>query len=99
MSCKEGRKRKLLEAFTLMASPVRGLRAIRAERLEIVKIVAVTESGDVIPPCGMCRELISDYAPDAEVILSTPSGLRTVSVADLIPEKIALSSLPNRREP
>ncbi len=30
---------------------------------DISQIVAVTESGDIVPPRGMCRELISDYAP------------------------------------
>src|SRR4051812_5928442 len=36
---------------------------------EIEEIVAVNGSGQIVSPCGMCRELISDYAPDARVIL------------------------------
>ena len=42
---------------------------------EISQIVAVTESGDIVPPCGMCRELIADYSPDALVILETDDRL------------------------
>jgi cytidine deaminase len=65
---------------------------------EISQIVAVTESGDIVPPCGMCRELISDYAPDANVILELEGETRCVPVLELLPEKYDGSRYPNRRE-
>ena len=64
---------------------------------DIAQIVAVTESGDIVPPCGMCRELISDYAPQALVILEDDDGIRAVPVLDLLPEKYDGSKYPNRR--
>lgn len=64
----------------------------------IDQIVAVTESGDIVPPCGMCRELISDYSSDAYVILETPGDVRCVPILDLLPEKYDSSKYPNRRE-
>ena len=64
---------------------------------EISQIVAVTESGDIVPPCGMCRELISDYSPDALVILETNDGVKCVPILDLLPEKYDGSKYPNRR--
>jgi len=64
---------------------------------DISQIVAVTESGDIVPPCGMCRELISDYAPDAFVILEIDSNPRCIPVLDLLPEKYDRSKFPNRR--
>jgi cytidine deaminase len=63
---------------------------------EITQIVAVTESGDIVPPCGMCRELISDYSPDAMVILEKDDGVKCVPVLDLLPEKYDGSKYPNR---
>ncbi|MDD5655852.1 MAG: cytidine deaminase [Elusimicrobia bacterium] len=63
----------------------------------ISQIVAVTESGDIVPPCGMCRELISDYSPDASVILETDGKIRCVPILDLLPEKYDGSKYPNRR--
>ncbi len=63
---------------------------------EISQIVAVTESGDIVPPCGMCRELISDYSPDALVILEKDDGVKCVPVLDLLPEKYDGSKYPNR---
>ena len=65
---------------------------------EISQIVAVTESGDIVPPCGMCRELISDYAFDARVILETDDGVKCVPIFELLPEKYDGSKYPNRRK-
>ncbi len=65
---------------------------------EVPQIVAVTESGDIVPPCGMCRELISDYAPAAHVILEDEGVVRCVPVLELLPEKYDGSKYPNRRK-
>ena len=63
---------------------------------EIALIVAVIETGQVVSPCGMCRELISDYAPDALVIVPDAvgeelrpdaGGTGVVPISDLLPNK------------
>jgi cytidine deaminase len=61
---------------------------------EIETIVAVlrTEDGGwrVVTPCGLCRELIGDYAPDATVIdydAALTQPVRRVPVAELLPSK------------
>lgn len=68
--------------------------AAAAGDTEIETIVAVlrTEDGGarVVTPCGLCRELISDYAPGATVIdydASRPSPVRAVPVTELLPGK------------
>lgn len=71
--------------------------AATAGDTDIAQIVAVTESGDIVPPCGMCRELISDYTPDAFVILETEEGIIAVPVLDLLPEKYDREKYTNRR--
>ncbi len=45
------------------------------------------EEGDiaVVPPCGACRELLLDHAPDAAIIVPTPEGLRRWSLRELLP--------------
>jgi cytidine deaminase len=50
-------------------------------------IVAVDPRGRVVAPCGMCRELISDYDPAARVIVPGPDGPMIVQILDLIPNK------------
>jgi cytidine deaminase len=61
--------------------------AAAAGDTDIERIVAVDQKGRVISPCGMCREMISDYAPQAEVIVSGDDGMEILKVADLLPHK------------
>lgn len=58
--------------------------AAAAGDTDIDTIVAVNRHGHIVPPCGMCRELILDYSADCRVILAED---RAVSVQDLLPEK------------
>ncbi|MCE2462577.1 MAG: cytidine deaminase [Dehalococcoidia bacterium] len=51
-------------------------------------VVAVSSSGEIMAPCGMCRELISDYSPEARVIVPGDGGAEVVGVMDLLPSKV-----------
>jgi cytidine deaminase len=61
--------------------------AASAGDTDIERIVAVDYNGKVISPCGMCREMISDYAPEAHVIVPGDDGLEVLKVAELLPHK------------
>ena len=54
---------------------------------DLERIVAVRYTGEVVSPCGMCRELISDYAPEARVIVPSENGDRVVGIETLLPNK------------
>ena len=41
----------------------------------------------VVSPCGSCRELIHDYAPNARVIVPNGKTPRAVSIGRLLPNK------------
>lgn len=58
--------------------------AITNGERDFVSIVAVRgEKGDeILPPCGNCRQLLSDYAPNCEVILSSKGK---VLASELLP--------------
>jgi cytidine deaminase len=60
-------------------------------RVESVVSVQVKPAGRfrVIAPCGVCRELISDYAPEARVWLTSPASdeILALRALDLLPEK------------
>lgn len=75
-----------------------GRAAICAEAIAIGKaasegdsefdaIVAVNKEGSVVSPCGICRELISDYSPNANVIIPNHDGFDVVSISELLPQK------------
>lgn len=58
--------------------------AAAAGDTEIETIVAVDYRGNIVSPCGMCRELISDYADDCMVIVSEDV---IVPILELLPRK------------
>lgn len=41
----------------------------------------------IIAPCGVCRELISDYSPDATVWVTAAETVAPMPALDLLPEK------------
>lgn len=41
----------------------------------------------VVPPCGLCRELLLDYAPDLRVLLANRGRWETILLEDLLPHK------------
>ena len=58
---------------------------LKAHESEIALVVAVTNSGAVIPPCGRCREMmwqLNDANVNALVILAPD---RAVSLRELLP--------------
>ena len=70
-------------------------RAIAEGDREFDTIVAVRhphageadQSIRVVAPCGMCRELISDYGPATQVIYVDGDTIRKSPVSDLLPAK------------
>lgn len=41
----------------------------------------------VVSPCGICREMLADFAPDCRVIVPVDGGLVRVAPIDLLPNK------------
>ena len=41
----------------------------------------------VVSPCGICREMLTDFAPAAGIIMARGEGLVRLPVADLLPDK------------
>jgi len=58
-------------------------------KVESVVSVQIKPAGQfrVIAPCGVCRELISDYSPEARVWVTGESGLEVFAALDLLPQK------------
>jgi cytidine deaminase len=53
----------------------------------VLKMVAVLWDGSVIPPCGRCREFISQLHPDnAEAEVLVADG-RVVTLRELLPDR------------
>ncbi|MBU3184278.1 cytidine deaminase family protein [Clostridium estertheticum] len=61
--------------------------AITAGERYFLKIVAVRgENGEeIIPPCGNCRQILSDYMPDCDVLLMNEDSVIKVKSKELLP--------------
>ncbi len=51
-------------------------------------IVAVCRGGEVLAPCGNCRQLISDFSNDATVIVPDDGEPKAVALAELLPRAV-----------
>ena len=69
--------------------------AMAAGDRDIVAIVSVrhprprdaNRAIQVVSPCGICREMLTDFAPECRVIVPKDGGLVRVAPADLLPNK------------
>ena len=53
---------------------------------EFDAIAIVASSGDLVPPCGICRQVLAEFMPDGKVILdSDEKGMVTYLVRELLP--------------
>jgi cytidine deaminase len=81
---------------------------ICAERAAIFKAVAdghtkfstlaiVSDDKSFLPPCGACRQVLSEFAPDIKIILTTSHGhAKVTSLMKLFPMPADLKKLGRR---
>jgi cytidine deaminase len=70
------------------AEPVAIGAAISRGEREFLTVVAVgggNRNYPVMPPCGNCRQLLWDYAPESAVLLDKDGALIKVGIGDLLP--------------
>ena len=61
--------------------------AITSGEREFTSIVAVRgkHGEEILPPCGNCRQILGDYAPECDVILSDKDNGMKVKAYELLP--------------
>lgn len=75
------------ERVAVAAAVAKGLR-------DFEEIAIASESDDPAPPCGSCRQTMSEFAPDLKVTSYARNGKQaTWHVSDLLPEAFALNHL------
>ncbi len=66
------------ERSALAAAVAGGHRAFR-------RLVLVTDGTEAVPPCGACRAVLSEFAPDLPVLAETEIARKEWSLAELLP--------------
>lgn len=50
------------------------------------ELAIVTEGSRAVPPCGACRQVLSELSPDLHIVSEADGERREWSLADLLPE-------------
>jgi len=75
-----------------------GMAAVAEPRASVLFSVAVNRRGEVIPPCGFCRELLLDFGPDALICTAEAADgtLRLRGLRALLPDAYKAHLRPAR---
>ncbi len=82
--------------LTCCAERIALFKALTDGKRNFIGIAVVARGAGGPTPCGACRQLLAEYAPDAKVFVADSRDLkkiRTFTVKKLIPEAFTGSSL------
>jgi cytidine deaminase len=72
--------------LTICAERVALVKAVSDGHTRFLRIAVVADTVELTPPCGACRQLLWEFAPDATVILANLRGdTRTFTMRELLP--------------
>ncbi len=58
---------------------------LKHREVQIEKLIAVTENGEVVPPCGRCRELVTQVSLENYNTQVMVNADTVVTMKDLLP--------------
>lgn len=78
---------------TMCAERTAVFKAVSEGEQEFEVIAVVTQNG--VSPCGSCRQVMLEFAPDMTVIIADTQGnARVTTVCDLLPDGFTPGHLP-----
>lgn len=83
--------------LTMCAERVAIFKGVSEGHRRFRRVAVVTDTDTPTPPCGACRQLLWEFAPDAEVILANLRGkVVRYMVRELLPAAFDASQLHAR---
>lgn len=77
--------------LSICAERVALVKAVSQGRQKFKRMAVVADYPTPVPPCGMCRQMLTEFAPDLELILANLKGeTETVRLSDLLPNAFKL---------
>jgi cytidine deaminase len=71
--------------LTICAERVALTKALSEGKLHFTHIAIIGPGDDFCPPCGACRQLLYDYAPNIHVILIKKNQIKLITLKELLP--------------
>ena len=66
------------------------LAMVAAEQRTIKVLVVFTDADTLAMPCGLCRQVISEFQRDAVLIVANPRERRILTFSEIFPEPFVL---------
>ena len=84
--------------LTICAERTAIFKAISEGEKEFNAIAVASDDHDFCPPCGACRQVLMDLAPNVELVLIDKKGReRIVTLRDLFPMPFGPDHLPRKK--
>jgi len=75
---------------TVCAERVAIFKAISEGKKDFIKLAIVSSSNDTTYPCGICRQVMSEFMPRGTVVMYGKDGPVEISVSELLPHAFTL---------
>lgn len=83
--------------LTICAERVALFKALTEGKRKFRRIYIMGDSKAPCPPCGACRQVLMDYAPELEVVMFSEKGdKQQATLKELLPHAFSGDSLPPR---
>lgn len=69
------------------------ISTLGAKQVRIRAIAVVNDREVPCSPCGACRQVISEFGPDADVFYIGPAGIQQNNMRELLPDSFGSDSL------
>jgi len=80
--------------LAMCAERVAVAAAVAAGVRSFTRVAVVTDADPPAAPCGACRQVLSEFAPDAEVVAVGSRATLRWRVAELLPAAFSRDQLP-----
>jgi cytidine deaminase len=75
---------------TLCAERSAIAQLVSAGESRVIELAVFTDASDLVLPCGVCRQVISEFGSDLRVAVANPRSARVLAFRELFPEPFSL---------
>lgn len=78
--------------LTVCAERTALVKAVSQGAKKFKRLAIVTDTAEIVTPCGMCRQMLIEFSPELEIILANTEGKKeSVILSALLPKAFKLT--------